>query len=307
MNRNDRKIVLSALATVVIALTATYLMGNDHDKAAPASADSTALPHHHGYDNSHHQGTDRSPQYFATPSQKTERFPFDPNTADSIQLLRLGLKPWQVRNIYKYRAQGGVYRKKEDFARLYGLTVGQYRELEPYIRIGADYLPASTLVKSDSHFRHGNGDTLQPGIHMKGSQLSYPVKLKGNEQVVLNSADTSELQRIPGIGPYYARQIVRYGERLGGYVSVSQLDEIDDLPSDIKQYVTIDHATPQRLNINRLSMQQLRRHPYINYYRAKAIADYRRLHGPITSLEQLSLSPDFPPDIIKKLEPYIEY
>ncbi len=64
-------------------------------------------------------------------------FYFDPNTADSTQLLQLGLRPWQVRNIYKYRARGGVYQCKEDFAYVYGLTVKDYRRLEPYIRIGA--------------------------------------------------------------------------------------------------------------------------------------------------------------------------
>ena len=68
-----------------------------------------------------------------------ERFAFDPNTADSTQLLRLGLKPWQVRSIYRYRAKGGVFSEPADFARVYGLTLKQYRELEPYIRIGRDY------------------------------------------------------------------------------------------------------------------------------------------------------------------------
>ena len=71
---------------------------------------------------------------------------FDPNTADSTTLLSLGLQRWQVRNIYRYRRAGGIYRRKEDFARLYGLTAGQYRQLEPYIRIGADYQPAVTLT-----------------------------------------------------------------------------------------------------------------------------------------------------------------
>jgi len=86
--------------------------------------------------------------YYAVPVRKVERFPFDPNTADSTQFLRLGLQPWQVRNIYKYRAKGGIYREKEDFARLYGLTVKQYRELEPYIRISGDYRPAAEVISS---------------------------------------------------------------------------------------------------------------------------------------------------------------
>jgi DNA uptake protein ComE-like DNA-binding protein len=61
------------------------------------------------------------------------------------------------------------------------------------------------------------------------------------------------------------------------------------------------------LNINRLTLQQLRRHPYINFYMAKAIIDYRRLRGDIKSLNELRLSKDFPDEVIHRLEPYIEY
>jgi DNA uptake protein ComE-like DNA-binding protein len=61
------------------------------------------------------------------------------------------------------------------------------------------------------------------------------------------------------------------------------------------------------MNINRLTLQQLRRHPYINFYMAKAITDYRRLHGDIKSLNELRLSKDFTDEVIQRLEPYIEY
>ncbi len=135
----------------------------------------------------------------------------------------------------------------------------------------------------------------------------YPVKIKENEHVVLNTADTTVLQKVPGIGPFFARKIVRYGERLGGYVSVEQLDEIDDFPLDSKRYMVVEDACPRKLNVNKLSLNELRRHPYINFYQAKAITDYRRLHGPLKSLTDLSLLKDFPQEAIKRLEPYVEY
>ena len=132
-------------------------------------------------------------------------------------------------------------------------------------------------------------------------------KINEGEYVVLNTADTTALMTIPGIGPYYARQIVRYGERLGGYVSVDQLDEVGDIPETAKAYLTVESPSPRRLNVNRLSLNELRRHPYINFYQAKAITDYRRLHGPIRSLNDLRLSKDFPQEAIDRLLPYVEY
>ena len=285
MNRNDRKVMVAALVVAVLALMGIFLLADDQQEASIEVRHDTGRTDTSRSRRSHHP--------YAQPVRQVETFPFDPNTADSTQLLRLGLEPWQVRNIYKYRAHGGVYRRKEDFARLYGLTVKDYRRLEPFIRISKDYQPAATLVSDD---RPQQRDTLR-----------YPVKLQAEERVVLNTADTAELKRVPGIGSYFAKEIVRYGKWLGGYVSIDQLDEIADFPQAAKQYFVIEGAAPQQLNVNQLTLQQLRRHPYINYYQAKAIVDYRRLHGTIKSLDDLRFSPDFPPHAIQRLKPYVTF
>lgn len=284
MNHNDRKIAIAAIGVALLALVGIWFTASSD---GPQKEDAFAAPHKA---KSHRKAIVR---YADVPSRpQPETFPFDPNTADSTQLLRLGLEPWQVRNIYKYRGRGGIYRKKEDFARLYGLTVKDYRRLEPYIRISSDYLPASTLVQEE---------------HVVRDTLRYPVKIGEGEQVVLNTADTTELRKVPGIGTYYAARIVRYGQRLGGYVSVDQLDEIEDFPQEAKKYFTIQDAHPQQLNVNQLTLQQLRKHPYINFYQAKAIVDYRRLHGNLKSLQELRLSKDFPPEAIERLTPYVTF
>ena len=135
----------------------------------------------------------------------------------------------------------------------------------------------------------------------------YQVKIKPGEHVVLNTADTTVLKTVPGIGSYYAKKVVAYGQRLGGYVSVDQLDEIEGFPLDAKEYLTIEDATPRKLNVNTLTLNELRKHPYINFYQAKAITEYRRLHGPLRSLTDLRLSKDFPPEAIQRLEPYTDF
>ena len=62
-----------------------------------------------------------------------------------------------------------------------------------------------------------------------------------------------------------------------------------------------------KLNVNRLTLSQLRRHPYIGFYQAKTIIDHRRLHGPLRSLDDLRLYKDFPPETIERLRHYIEF
>ncbi|MBQ4386302.1 MAG: helix-hairpin-helix domain-containing protein [Prevotella sp.] len=298
MNRSDRKIALGALAIAVLALTGVW-MADNHENTTTTDSSS---PDARYTRSSRSAGSSRPVRYYAAESRKVERFPFDPNTADSTQLLRLGLQPWQVRNIYKYRARGGIYRRKEDFARLYGLTVKQYRELEPYIRISDDYQPAATLVN-----RQAQQEPSPSEPRYERDTLRYPVKIKEDEHIVLNTADTTQLKKVPGIGTYYAKEIMCYGQWLGGYVSVDQLDEIEGFPQESKKYFVIQDPHPKKLNINRMKLLQLRRHPYINYFQAKEITEYRRLHGNIASLQELSFSRDFPPEAIKRLEPYVEY
>ena len=295
MNRNDRKIVLTALAVAVVALFAAVVLdGSNPHQTHRAHQTHETHETHKPYET-------QNPHSAPLPQPTShEVFPFDPNTADSAQLARLGLQHWQIRNIYRYRAKGGVYRKKEDFARLYGLTVKDYRRLEPYIRISSDYQPAATLVAHKAHESnkpHETHETHEP----------YPQKIDSTQHIVLNTADTTELKRVPGIGSYYAKEIVRYGRWLGGYVSVEQLDEIDQFPTSAKKYFVVTNPSPQRLNINSLSLQQLRRHPYINYFMAKTIVEHRRLHGRIKNLQELSGYRDFTPQIIRRLEPYIAY
>jgi DNA uptake protein ComE-like DNA-binding protein len=101
---------------------------------------------------------------------------------------------------------------------------------------------------------------------------------------------------------------VEYRERLGGYYRVQQLLEIEDFPETAVAYFIIpDNTQLRKLNINRLSLNELKRHPYLNFYQARAIVDYRRLHGTIQSLDQLSLLRDFPREAIERLTPYVEY
>ena len=304
MNRNDRRVLIVTIITGVLILLGIFLLGED--TSSPGKSNISGNPR-----DSRHTRYSRDPgMSYTVPVRQPETFYFDPNTADSTQLLRLGLQSWQVRNIYKYRARGGVYRKKEDFARLYGLTVKDYRRLEPYIRISEDYLPAVTLVR-----KRGGEDKDDRNYSVysnysenkKRDSVRYPVKLREGEHLVLNTADTSLLRQVPGIGSYYAKEIVRYGKWLGGYVSVDQLDEIDHFPKESKKYFVITHANPRKLNVNKLSIQQLRRHPYINFYQAKAITDYRRLHGDIKSLNDLRFSSDFTEADIRRLIPYVEY
>ncbi len=283
-HKSDRQVVALLLLLAAIGVGVIMLTGREETTQLPvAAADSDTVI----------ARPKPAPAYYQEAEVKAERFRFDPNTADSTQLLRLGFQPWQVRAIYKYRSHGGIYREKEDFARVPGLTVGQYRQLEPYISIGRDYQPAALLVAERNEQRRDS--------------VYRSHKLADDETIDLATADTALLKKVPGIGSYYASRIADYGRRLGGYVSVDQLDEIEGFPVESKRFFVVGDAHTQLLNLNRLSVSELRRHPYINYYQARAIVDYRRQHGPLNSLDDLRLLRDFPQDALERLAPYVQF
>lgn len=303
LQRDDRRAVLTLLALAVVALSLIFWLGESSSPSPTAKETNSREEVNREYANGR---TNSAEKYYRVEEVKAERFPFDPNTADSTQLLRLGLAPWQVRSIYRYRAKGGTFRQPSDFARLYGLTRKQYRELRPYIRISPDYLPAADYYAPS---RTSNDTRSVDSSMTKAPHYIYAAKhkLRPGEHIAINSADTTQLQKIPGIGSAYARMIIRYRERLGGFTTMSQVLESGPVPESALQYITIDAAQVHKLNVNKLSLNQLRRHPYINFYQAKAICEYRRLHGPLHSLEELRFSPDFPPAQIERLQPYVTF
>lgn len=231
-----------------------------------------------------------------------ELFPFDPNKADSTKLLRLGLSKFIVRNIYRFRNKGGVFRDKASFSRLYGLTEQEYRRLEPYIKISPEYQQAKPRYASKEY------ETFeQMQAEHQGDPTKHQPKLQQGQTIALNQSDTTAMKQVPGIGSYFAQKIVNYRERLGGFVSANQLAEIKNFPDDAIDYFRTDHQPVRQINVNKMTIDQMRRHPYITFSQAKAISDYRRLKGKIRSIEDLRLMKEFTADDILRLTPYLSY
>lgn len=208
LHRSDRKVLLLLLLFIVGSIGLIIFVGNQTTETSAVKSDSISK-------NKPTSFSCKEQLPIVETAEGKHLFPFDPNTATAEELQQLGLAPFQVRNIIKYRSKGGVYHSPMDFARLYGLTRKQYRALEPYITIGDDYEPASTLASVQAYIAQKEADkqaahaayeaykaqnTYKPNRGNDRDTLRYPLKLKAGEHINLVTADTTQLKKIPGIG-----------------------------------------------------------------------------------------------------------
>ena len=213
--------------------------------------------------------------------QQTELFPFNPNGLPEEDWVRLGLSPAQAKSIKKFESKGGTFRKKEDVKKLFVISPEKYLQLEPYIVIP-----------------EFSGDTTKT-FRKKESNVVYE----------LNSADTSILVRVKGIGPVFAARIVAYRNKLGGFHHKEQLKEVygvdDEKYSLIQASFTVDSSYISKININTVEIAELRKHPYFTSGLATALVNYRKMHGPYQQLKDIMNCRLVNAELYRKIAPYL--
>jgi len=148
---------------------------------------------------------------------------------------------------------------------------------------------------------------------VKGSSSHFVKKRELKKQQPkfdLNTADTTRLKTIYGIGTVIARRIVTYRSNLGGFITFNQLYEVWGLDSTVvvrlaEKSVITPGFTPVKLAINRCSEQELARHPYVRNKIARAIVNYRLQHGNFVSTDDLRKINIIEEKIFLRIEPYI--
>ncbi|MGL5891987.1 MAG: ComEA family DNA-binding protein [Bacteroidia bacterium] len=220
---------------------------------------------------------------------RKEKFYFDPNNLPEDKWVRLGLSPAQARSVKKFEASGGKFRYRQDVKKLIVVSPELYIELEPYIALPDEKLPDETNVAGHS------------GSSKSASRIPQIIEL--------NAADTAALVKLEGIGPVFARRIVAYRQKLGGFYSSGQLLEVFGFDQErldlVAARINVDSAYIRKINVNTARTEDLRRHPYFTPVVAKALVSYRNSHGPFRNLPDVMRCQLFTPELYRKLAPYL--
>lgn len=215
-----------------------------------------------------------------------ELFSFNPNTANIIDLEKLGFNEQVIRNIIKYRNKGGYFHKKEDLLKIYGMDTSLF-----YRIVSCIY-----LAQNDTNC-------------MSTEEYGCNTATEYYKAVNINKADRHMISELIGIEDLLSERIIKYRNLLGGFTGKNQFNEVYGMKN--KQYnliasnVFIDTTLIRKININSTDEQTLDKHPYLNKFYAKAIMKYKNYTGEIKNINELSVNNILPENIFSQIKPYL--
>ena len=192
-----------------------------------------------------------------------------------------------------YRKSGGRFKSADDLSKIYGMDSSWLLEAKMHIEIEQkqnlyDSSPSYTVFKVDSF--------------EKKPKRQIPT-------FELNSADSMSLVQLPWVGPYYASEIVKLRQNLGGFKSHDQLLGIyrlkDQTIESILEYATLDTSLIVRMNINEVDIRRLGCHPFLTWKQAQIIVNYRDQHGDYQSVGGILKTRVISDSVYLKIAPYL--
>lgn len=277
--RSKNGIVLFLVIALILVFTPRFLMWLSPDETFVISAEDiktlkkeqVARKHYTSFSNSK-----KKSRYNLPPKA------FDPNQYGQNDWVRLGLSKKQANVVLKF-TERGIY-SNEQLEKIFVIPA----ELFELIKDSTIY-PAKTYQKEES--KHS----------------TYAKK-----EIVLidvNNASQEELESIPGVGPFYAKNIIKYRDRLGGFVKKEQLLEVWKMDVEkyslIEKYVKINGNVIQHITLNTVKVEQLKNHPYLNWNCANSIIKMRDAKGGFKKIEDIKESVLIDEELFEKIKPYL--
>lgn len=233
-------------------------------------------------------------------------YPFNPNFISDYKGYTLGLSLTEIKRLHDFRKTGKYVNSAQDFQNVTKVNDVQLAKISPYFKF-PDWV---NKQKSESKTQYKDFD--RHDKFDKNAGISGKSNKKSIVKADINTALEEDLDKVFGIGPAFAKKILRKRAQLGAFVSMEQIDEFTEFSpealSGLKQRFMIG-ANPDvtKINVNTASLNQLAYFPYFNRNIAKGIITRRSMKGKISNIEELLDINDFPFDKVKIIALYLEF
>ena len=213
-------------------------------------------------------------QYFAPQNR------FNPNEYELADWMALGLSEKQSQSVLNF-IKRGIY-SNNSLQKIYVLPKQVYE-----------------LIKDSTYYER----------KVSSDDFTNVNKSSENTLLEINTADHNDLMGLHGIGEFYANQIIRYRDELGGFIFKEQLLEVWKMRLEtydkVLPQIHLDSSIIQKMNINKCDMKALKSHPYLDYYQANSVVKMRQQKGRFFSLDELLESKLIDEEEFKRIRPYL--
>ena len=231
------------------------------------------------------------------PKPPVHLFPFDPNTLEESGFQQLGLRDKTIHTLINYRSKGGHFYKPEDLRKIYGLPAVEADKLIPFVKINT--------AEETHHYTAENNE-------------SKALYAKEKPQIIdINKATIEQWKALPAIGDALSNRIVKYRDKMGGFISIEQVKQTYGLSDSAYQIilpylrlssdktVVLSTPSPQKININKATASELKSIAAIPPDVADAIVIYRKQHGSYASIEGIKKIVFINEELYQNIAPYL--
>jgi len=217
--------------------------------------------------------------------RKPKIYPFNPNFITDYKGYTLGLSNQEIDRLLAFRKQDKwIY------------SVKQFQEVT--------MVSDSVLDKISPYFKFPDWVT-NPNPKQTNFKTGYSKTVKTEAQKLdLNSATAIQLQKVYGVGPSYSERIIKFRNKINGFHSFIELQQVYGLTPEVIQNIKADFTikTPRaitKIALNTATKEQLVTIKYIDYEIAHNIIEERTLRDGFKSIDELTKVNGFP---VNKLE-----
>lgn len=182
-----------------------------------------------------------------------------------------------------------------------------------FLIIGIIVIPRRFLAKEADFFllpAEIIGDSVFVRADSNSSSIArtFPLKTKRAVPIELNTADSSTLVKVRGIGPYYAAKIIRYRKQLGGFYAVKQLNDLKMKYFNVDSCAhlfRVDTTLIRVSDLDTMSFKAVLRHPYLAYEDVQLMFNAKQKYGHLSYrlLEEHKILTAYK---LKKIKPYFK-
>lgn len=223
-------------------------------------------------------------------TQRPKFYPFNPNFISDFKGYQLGMSVAEIDRLLEFRKTNRYVNSASEFQNVTQVSDSLLQKIAPYFKF-----PDWVKNKRTLQYAHA----------------AFPKKEK---TVVLdiNLATQEELKKVYGIGDGLSQRILNEKEKLGGFVSMEQMNDIWGLSEEVianlnRSFKVAEIPKVKKIKINDASVKELSQFPYFRYALAKSIVTYRSMNGNIKDAEDLLKISGFPVDKVKIIALYLEF